>query len=583
MLGQTFEGYLGGGYSEGISVTSSHDLQPEHWNRTAFAENTINGAGLNYDIIDASRFMAQATLGASMQEIELAVELGFEEWIETQATIDPSSVLNELLLIHQEVIDWFLANGGDPTEVSEEFAYWNEFNYAWWNLNMYTDDQLRQRIALALSEIFVISIESDLSNFGFGLASYYDILLKHAFGNYRDMLLEITLHPCMGFYLSHLNNPREIPEDNIHPDENYAREIMQLFSIGLYELNTDGTRKTDGEGNWIPTYGQQEIKEFAKVFTGLGVSEIVNNEWVEEPYFGLGIWAADMTKPMKMYEDWHESGEKHLLNGFNIPAGQTGLEDIEDAIDNLFNHPNVGPFIGKLLIQRLVKSNPTPAYVERVAQAFNDNGQGVRGNMEAVIKAILLDHEARECAWLNDIEAARMREPFLRYTHFAKAIEKEQYYGRYWNACYQFHESTGQSPLWAPTVFNFFLPDFQPNGPIDDADLDAPEFQIHNARTSVSFWNEVNSWAIWNSLMYSWEENDPAVVLNLESLKELARDPEVLVNRLDVLLTHGQLTDRTRKIIKDGIGQLVYNDYREERVRLALYLIMISPDYAILR
>src|SRR5690606_39264868 len=179
------------------------------------------------------------------------------------------------------------------------------------------------------------------SNSGEGLADYYDILLRHAFGNFEDMLHEIALHPCMGYYLTHLNNPREIPEENIRPDENFAREIMQLFTIGLYELNIDGTRKTDDQGNWIATYGQDDIRNLAKVFTGLGVGGVIPNEWVQHPYFGLDIWVADMTTPMIMYDYWHQRGPKNVVGGYTIPDGQHGLKDIEDAVHYLSLHPNV--------------------------------------------------------------------------------------------------------------------------------------------------------------------------------------------------------------------------------------------------
>ncbi len=248
----------------------------------------------------------------------------------------------------------------------------------------------------------------------------------------------------MGLYLSHLNNPKSNDEENIHPDENFAREAMQLFSIGLYELNPNGTRKLDSFGQDVPTYGQTQIKEFAKIWTGLGISKVLPNMYTDEPYFGLGIYGSDLTQPMKMYEEEHESGEKELLGGFTVPAGQTGMEDIEDAIDNLFNHPNVGPFIGRRLIQRMVKSNPSPEYIERVTRAFNDNGQGERGDMKAVIKTILLDDEARSCEWISDKSQGMLREPMIRYTNFARGTAIEQYYGRLWNNGYQFWQETGQ-------------------------------------------------------------------------------------------------------------------------------------------
>lgn len=573
---------LGSDPTQEIKVTTSSNYTPLYWTLSATGEKTINKVGLEGPLMEASRFLSQATLGADLTTIQQVANQGIEAWIDEQMTVPQSQTLDRLNEVFAEVIEWYLVNGGDPEEVATR-PYWTIFNYTWWENHMKNDDLLRQKVALALSEIFVISIESNLADAGFGLADYYDILLKYSFGNFEDMLREISLHPCMGYYLSHLNNPREIPEENIHSDENYAREIMQLFTIGLYELNQDGSRKTDGQGNWIPTYDQADIKELAKVFTGLGVGGVMENEWVDEPYFGLDIYVADMTTPMIMYEEWHQPGTKTLVNGYVIPAGQTGLKDINDAIHQLFLHPNVGPFIGKQLIQRLVTSNPTPGYISRVAAVFADNGQGERGDMGAVIKAILMDPEARTCAALEEDRFGKLREPFTRYTHFTKAIEMEQYYGRYWNVAYGFYQATNQMPLASRTVFNFFLPDFQPIGPIADNGLVGPEFQIHNSRTSVEFINRVNDWAVWGYVMDDWEAENPHVTYNIDELTPLARDPEVLINRLDVLFTHGMLSERTRQIIKDAITPLVSDNYRYNRTRLALYLIMISPDYAIMK
>ena len=571
------------GSPDGITVYSSSAYAPDFWDTEASGEKTIHGIGLEGKIVEASRLIGQCTFGADLDYIKEVADLGAENWLDQQFELPMSSLLEELREVFSEVVDWYIMNGGDSSDINFDHLYWNNFNYAWWNLNMTNDDKLRQRAAYALSQIMVISIESDLASHGYGISSYYDILARHAFGNYRDLLLDVTLHPCMGFYLSHLNNPKAIPEDNIHPDENYAREVQQLFSIGLYELNLDGSRKTDVNGKWIPTYGQLEIKEFAKIFTGLGVSDVIPNMYTDEAYFGEGIYLGDLTQPMKMYEEWHQQGTKFLLNGHVVPSGQPGMQDIEDAIDNLFNHPNVGPFIGRRLIQHLVTSNPSPGYIARVATVFNDNGEGERGDMKAVIKAILVDPEARTCDALEQAHHGKLREPFVRYAHFASSMDIEQYYGRYWNAGYNFWESTGQSPLAAPSVFNFFLPDYQPIGPVADADMVAPEFQVHNSRTGVGFINKVNDWAVWNYVMDSWEEGDPWVTVNFDQLRDLAFDPEALLNRLDLIFTHGQLSDRTRDIVKSAIEPLITGDFRQSRVELATYLIMISPDYAILK
>jgi uncharacterized protein (DUF1800 family) len=573
---------LGGDATQEIKVTTSSQYRPQYWTQTASGDKTINGIGLDARLMDASRFLSQASLGADMATIEKVAELGFDAWIEEQKTIPQTQMLASVEQIFAEVIEWYLLNGGNPDEVSDRPS-WTNFNYAWWENHINSPDILRQRIALALSEIFVISIESNLADATYGLADYYDMLLRNAFGNFEDLLYDVTVHPCMGYYLSHLNNPREILSENIHPDENYAREIMQLFTIGLYELNQDGSRKTDDQGNWIPTYGQDDIKQLAKVFTGLGVADVIENEWVDDPYFGLDIYVADMTKSMIMYEEWHEPGQKVMPDGYVIPAGQNGMQDIRSAIHRLFLHENVGPFIGRQLIQRLVTSNPTPAYVQRVAAVFADNGEGVRGDMGAVIKAILLDSEARTCEALQAPDFGRLREPFTRYTHFTKALPVEQYYGRYWNVAYAFFLATNQMPMASRTVFNFFLPDYQPIGEIADNDLVAPEFQIHNSRTSIEYINEVNDWAVWGYIMDDWESNNPHVTYNLDALRPLARDPEVLINRLDMLLTHGSLSHETRQIIKEALYPLISDDFRENRVRLALYLMMISPDYNVMK
>ena len=437
---------------------------------------------------------------------------------------------------------------------------------------------------MALSEILVISINSDLDGFGEALASYYDLLMVHAFGNYKDLLKDVALHVSMGYYLSHLNNPKSIPAENIHPDENFAREIMQLFTIGLYMLNQNGTRQTDGQGNFIPTYDNNDIKELAKVFTGLGPGAINENvDWTNEPYFGLGIWGTDMTVPMIMYPEWHEPGPKTLLGQYTIPGGQSGMDDICDAVDFLFNHQNVAPFISYRLIQRLIKSNPSPGYVSRIASVFNNNGSGERGDLKAVVRAILLDPEARECSWQQQPDHGKLREPILRYTHAAKALPLDSPLGRYWNNGFSFLDATKQHPLAAPTVFNFFLPDHQPNGPIANNNLFAPEFKIHDSRTSVGFINQVNQWAVWNSLWWSWEENDPNVEYDLSSLVPMAEDPEVLINHLDILFTNGQLSDESRTSIRTALQGLIWGDYQYDRARLGLYLILISPDYAVFR
>jgi len=579
-ISQKYEDYIGAGHSKGIKVSSSSEKTQFTTQYSALATNTVNGEGLDAKLMEASRFLTQATLGADMKTIKKVAETDIENWLDQQLETPAESYLDNIRDVYAVTTQWQYDHDVDSSDIDERIN-WSHFMYNWWEYNLFNDDLVRQRVAFALSEILVISFNSNLDAFGDGVASYYDILSQNAFGNYKDILMKVTYHPTMGFYLSHFNNPKADPENNVHPDENYAREVMQLFTIGLYQLNNDGTRKTDDNGDFIPTYTNSDIKEMAKIFTGLGPGAIVPNEWVDSPDFGYDLWITDVTVPMKMYDEWHEPGEKHLLNGYTVPAGNTGDEDIKLAIEHLFNHPNVAPFICKQLIQRLVKSNPTPEYVDRVASVFNDNGSGVRGDLKAVTKAILLDDEARECTWINHNTNGKLREPLLRYTQFARSVDKDQAYGNYWNIGYGFWQEAGQMIMASPSVFNFFLPYFQPNGPIADAGLIAPEFQIHNSRTSIGYINYVFDWTAYSYLMSDWLIGSPNVSTDFYNYEPMTRDPEVFLNYMDIVYTYGMLTDRTRRIIKNNCYKIERSDFKRERAQLALYLMMISPDYNI--
>ncbi len=582
---QEYSDYLGAGHANGITVTSSSEQHKANWTETASALNTINGQGLDGRLLETSRFLSQATFGCDLDYIKNVSQISFEDWMEQQFNLPAQSMGDLTNSLYLEAKQRFIDNGGDAEDYFGPEA--QHFVMSWWQINMNNEDLLRQRVALALSEIFVISWNSTLDNYGDGLGYYYDILTSNAFGNYEDLLLAISLHPMMGGYLSHYNNPKNIPEQNIHPDENYAREVMQLFSIGLNLLNEDGTYMTDSNGDRIPTYDNNDIKEFAKVFTGLGPGAVIDNPYGVVANFGVNFYFAKKDTPMAMYNQWHETGEKHLLNGYTIPSGQSGMDDIEDAIHHLFMHPNVGPFIVKRLIQRLVKSNPSPQYVARVSAVFNDNN-GVRGDLKAVVKAILLDEEARSCSWVQNPIQGKLVEPMIRYFNIARQIDLDKPSGLDWNIGYLFYKATGQAPLGAPSVFNFFLPEFSPNGPISNAGLIGPEFQIHNSVTSIAYLNEVDLWTYpnWDYPIYNtWDLGIENATLDFTRLEYYARDSEVLINELDKLLTHGLLSDETRQIIKDAIDPIAGTDpnidYMFYRVKLALYLFMISPDYVI--
>jgi len=599
LFGQVYTDFIGAGHTEGVTVISSSSSQN-------MATNTVNGSGFGVDAYGAARFLNYASLGADYETITTVANKGISNWLDEQMALPPQVNFTDttwMIWEHfypQYINIWgrnYIVNHGDAV-----IPYWYYWKMAWWNNILKSDDHIRQRVTQAMSQIFVISEKSNLQLSGPGMANYYDMLYGHAFGNFRELLYDISLHPMMGFYLSHINNPKSDVDNNIHPDENYAREIMQLFSIGLFELNQDGTRKLTEQGKPIPTYDNKDIKEFAKIFTGLAPS---GYWWPWEDYSWIPTeWGNEYNEspatiitwePMVPFDNWHEPGAKKLLNGQTVPAGQTTLEDINDAIDNLFNHPNVGPFIGKSLIQRLVKSNPTPAYVSRVAAKFNNNGNGIRGDMKAVIRAILTDAEALDCSWIDDPHAGKLKEPLLRYTQALRAFNVSNQSGRLWNWGYGFDEAVSQGILASPSVFNFYLPDYQPNGSIADANLFAPEFQIHTSATSINYINLAHDWfikdyygeiathagaTVHNAPSYDLNDLDPVdyLFLNLDDEYNIASDAATLVERMNLILTGGLFSDATKSSIINSVEQLTDP---VERVRAALFLSFISPEYAV--
>jgi len=411
---QTYSDHFGTGNTIGVTVTSSSESNSDQ------STHTLNGTGYFPDLAGASRFLAQSSLGANYEEIEYVSTIGIESWIEEQMNMEFVPYLQKYKDLYQEILDHISTIHTDP----EIFKSREFLSFAFYTAALTDDDVLRNKAAFSLLQIFVVANTNNRVNRrGYGQSSYYDILYDGAFGNFRDLLDNVTLHPMMGYYLSHFNNIKGNPELGTLPDENYAREIMQLFTIGLYELNIDGTYKLDENGDLIPTYDITDIQELAKVFTGLSggawdIEEFPASEGVPvQPLRALARY--DMTVPMVMYEEFHETGPKVMIDGTVLPTNQPGMKDIQDALDVLFNHPNVGPFIALRLIQHLVKSNPSPQYIERVATAFNNNGEGVRGDMRAVFRAVLLDPEARDCSWLDDAKNGRLRQPIERVVNRA--------------------------------------------------------------------------------------------------------------------------------------------------------------------
>ena len=549
----------------------------------------------------AARFLMQATFGPTMADIDHVTAIGHEKWIEEQSALPASETLKYM---------WDEINP----------IYWVEdvpllgippFRWAWWQMAMRGADQLRQRIAVAFSEIMVISTKTDLlEDTSTAVASYYDTLLKHALGNFRDLLYDVATHPAMGYYLSHASNRKADPSVNRYPDENFAREVMQLFSIGLFELNLDGTRKKDSNGQDIPTYNNDDIKEFAKIFTGMTYQTA--EAWEEEEIditTEEGFTQAELNwengqLPMIMYEQYHSQGEKRLLNQFVVPAGQSGLKDVNDAIDNLFHHPNVAPFISRLLIQRLVKSSPSPAYISRVAQVFNNNGRGVRGDLQAVTKAILLDDEARNTAFITDPTHGMLREPFVRYVHLCRALEVHNRNGeeKFYNIAEELEGELGQHPFASPSVFNFFSPDYRPQGSLSAAGLSAPEFQITTSVTTIRLFNLFEALIFDDSYMevpegmdeedaleeQEEEQKMPSlseVIMNSTPYDAVEGDIAALIARLNLLFAYGSLSSATLDVITTA-AQRAYQEGEDEwvdAVRLAILLTVTNPESVILK
>lgn len=549
--------FLGAGHVEGLSVTTSS-------NASANGQKTIDGFPIQNEeqLIHASRFLAQATMGYDYETMQIAAAMGYEAWLEEQFNLPENSIMD---------IANRISFGYDEGEEIPLDMY--NFRTLWFDTYMKQPELLRLKMNYILSQLFVVSgFGSDLfEDAGTLSAGYYDILKRNTFGNYRTLLSEISRSYSMGLYLSHFENPKADPTNNIHPDENYAREIMQLFSIGLYELNNDGSQKEDENGRPILTYNNEDIREFAKIFTGFG-SGLPNAEWGvgDEDYFEVNA-----ITPMKMYEEWHQQGEKKLLNGMIVPAGQTGMQDFNAAIDNLYHHPNTAPFISRALIQFLVHSNPSPAYINRVANVFKDNGAGVRGDLKAVTKAILLDSEARNCDPTSSATGGKLREPIVRYINLLKAFNVVPDNGFYLTFMEKWGEQTGQVPMYSPTVFNFYLPDFQPNGIIANERLVGPVFQIHNSSTSIGYVNEVNDWTFLQEPLEEtiafYDYRDEAALLD---------HPVALVQRLNILLAAGQLSEQSQAIIVNAVSQI---ETTEDQLAMAIYLVMISPEYAVLR
>ncbi|MDQ3120717.1 MAG: DUF1800 family protein [Verrucomicrobiota bacterium] len=495
---------------------------------------------------DAARFLEQATFGPKAAQITQVRSQGFDAFLNEQFNAPPTYLL--------PYVD---ASGVIPPA----FAQVQE---AWWNRTIAAPDQMRQRVAFALSEILVVSAESaGLGNEGVGLATYYDVLLRNAFGNFRTLLDEVTLNPAMGRFLDMLRNEKADPARGRIPNENFAREILQLFSIGTYRLHLDGSLAFSSLGLPIETYGQEAILGLSEVFTGWTYAHTGTPRWNGVP--------PNYREPMISVPSRHEMEAKVILDGVALPANQSAPEDLGDALDTIFAHPNVGPFICQQLIQRLVTSNPSPGYVHRVASIFNNNGQGVRGDLRAVVRAILMDYDARGESRSGQ-GAGHLREPVLRVTSLLRAFGASTPTGKF---SITGLSALGQTPLRAPTVFNFFSPDYQSPGPIAEAHLKSPEFQITTETTVVTIANYLR-----NAVNFGLGPADNRTTLNLAYELSIAGNSAQLVDHLNGLLMASGMSPEMRSIMITTLDRIAATN-PTERVRTAIYLIVTSPEYVI--
>ena len=522
-----------------------------------------------FTLQEASRFLGRATFGPDMAAIEALAASDSDAWFRAQ--------FSKPQTLHRKYIDAkYPAAGAAITQARS-----NDFYESFWQQAVRGDDQLRQRVAFALSEIFVVSTQNAaVGPQTRGLASYYDMLGQQAFGNFRTLLQGMATHPMMGLYLSHLRNQKE--SSTRTPDENFAREVMQLFTIGLYQLNADGSLKLSG-GKPIDTYTRDDVSGLAKVFTGWSWA---GPDQDAKRFFGSLADPDRDWKPMQNYAAFHSTSEKHFL-GVSAAGAGGGEADMALALDTLFKHPNVGPFFGRQLIQRLVTSNPSPAYVGRVAAAFANNGSGVRGDMQAVIRAVLLDPEALAPAG-STLRTGKLREPLVRLGNWMRAFNAKDAALQY--RIYYLSDplsGLGQNPMNAPSVFNYFRPSYvPPNSALATAGLVAPEMQITSEPSVTGYLNFMQD-AISGGVAES-----RAVRADYSAELALAEQPAALLERVNLLLMSGHMSSRLRSKILSAITSIAIptasggnaaqvTTAKTYRVHLAIFLTMASPEYLV--
>jgi uncharacterized protein (DUF1800 family) len=518
---------------------------------------------------DAARFLDQATFGVTASDVAHVQSIGFDAYINEQLAYPATQYTGYSYTPHTAPAGC-VGDGSNPPDASAlcARAQYSPFQVQrdFFTHALNNPDQLRQRVAFALSQIMVVSSVEIYE--AYGLADFQNILLNDALGNYRTLLQDVTLSPTMGHYLDMANSDETNPQNGTVPNQNYAREVLQLFSIGLVELNPDGSQQLDATGAPIPSFDGTTIEGFASVFTGWTYPPLpgANSQWTNPINFDGAMVA---------FPNHHQAGTKALLNGATVPAGQTPAQDLANALDNIFNHPNVGPFISLRLIQHLVTSNPSPGYVSRVAAVFANNGQGVRGDLSAVVRAILEDTEARGAAPASDV-FGHLREPALFITSTLRSLG-----GQSDGVLLRSASSAMGQPIFDPeTVFSFYPPSYQ----IPGTPTLAPEFGIDNAATALARANFINT-----VIMQGGAAPDPTVsgstgtTINLTPLLS-ASDNTALIAQLNQTLMHGSLSADASNIILSAANTIAAASTDPLAApRAASYLMLTSAQYQVER
>lgn len=539
---------------------------------------------------DSARFLQHAQFSSTEAEISAVKSQGASAWLDAQMALNSST----------GGYDWLMQRGYGVVDKNKFYEMEYQSNYMAWYQIMAAPDGVRRRMALALSEFFVVSGAGvgTISWPMFAMGAYWDVLCKNAFGNFRTLLEDITLNIAMGEYLNTLGNQKEDAASGRLPDENYAREVMQLFSIGLLQLNLDGTPKLGANSQPIETFTQSDVSNLARVFT---VYESDNSEGFSQtavaPTYSLRN-VGYTRRPMVLNASRHSTLRADFL-GAVVDAGTDGKTSLKIALDTLFNHPNVGPFFGRQMIQRLICSDPSPAYVARVASVFNNNGKGVRGDLAAVFKTILLDTEATSAAGLTLTTFGKLREPMVRTAQWARTFKATSLKGTWkiGNPNYSAVDALGQSPLQAPSVFNFFRPGYvPPSTAMAFSKATAPEFQLVNESTTASYINYLQNflyqgmWVRAPELITSPDNatptDGPDIVPDYSAELALVGNPSGLINRLNLLLCAGQLSPETVAMMVNALSSDATtlngpDNAKRSYVAKAIMFVMCCSEYLV--